>query len=131
MKAVRTWQVELAVVAALLGLTVKLTGGGWVEMLGAAAVLAGFAHAQVADRLAESEAFRARGFDLMAGITLPSVVHCYRWQLRYLVGKEILWCGFFIAHRSWSALVGVGVFLLYPVWRRWYRQREPLGRASA
>lgn len=117
----RTWHFEVALVALVLAATVMLTRGGAVEWLGAAAVLAGFAHAQVADRLAEAEAFRARGFNLMVGLE-PSV-DCYRWQTRYLVGKEVLWFAFFVAHRSWSALVGVGVFLLYPLWRRWYRGR--------
>jgi hypothetical protein len=58
---VKTWQVELAVVSALLaGVAIASRGGGFVEMLGAAAVVLTFCHAQVADRLAEREGQRER-----------------------------------------------------------------------
>ena len=112
---IRTWQLELAAVAAILATITTATGGGGIELVGAAAVTLSFAHAQVADRLAEREAARAR----------PSV-DCHRWAARYLVGKEALWLAYFVAHRSWSALAGVALFLAYPAWRRWWRARRPL-----
>ncbi len=116
---VRTWHVELAVVAVILAAVALVTHGGAVELLGAGAVTLSFAHAQVADRLAERDAARAR----------PSVA-CHAWATRYLVGKEALWLAYFVVHRSWSALAGVALFLAYPLWRRWWRAGHPLRGAA-
>lgn len=112
----KTWKLEFAVVALVLGAVVVVTRGGMLEAVGACAVLAAFAHAQVTERMREKQAAK----------TKPDV-HCYRWSLRYFMAKELLWCSYFVAHKSWSALVGVGVFLLYPLWRRWWRARKPVG----
>lgn len=68
MGAVRTWHAELAFVVLVLAAVAALSGGGSVEWVGVGAVSLSFAHAQVADRLAEREASRA-----VAG------VDCYRW----------------------------------------------------
>ena len=106
-----TWHVELAVVASIL-FSVALVTGGRVELVGAGAVSLSFAHAQVADRLAEREAARA-----------VATVECHRWATRYLVGKEALWLVYFVALHAWSALAGVALFLAYPVWRRLWRHR--------
>ena len=111
----RTWHVEMVVVAAALALVVFVTHGGALELVGAGAVLLSFGHAQVAERLAEREASRP----------LPSV-ECHRWAARYLVGKESLWLVYFVAHRSWSALAGVALFLAYSPWRRFWRSRHPV-----
>jgi hypothetical protein len=43
-----------------------------------------------------------------------------------LVTKECLWLVYFILHHSWSALAGVGLFLAFPIWRKWWRKRKPL-----
>jgi hypothetical protein len=112
---VKTWMVELAVVWLVLIGVVALTHGGLIEAVGALAVLAAFAHAQVAERMREREALKSK----------PDV-HCHRWSLRYFMAKELLWLSYFVAHRSWSALVGVGVFLVYPLWRKWWRKRYPI-----
>ena len=114
---IRTWHIEMAVVAAVLVAVASVSGGAF-ELVGAGAVLLSFAHAQVADRLAEREASRAR----------PSV-ECHRWATRYLVGKESLWLVYFVLHQSWSALAGVGLFLVYAPWRRFWRARKPLAAA--
>lgn len=119
MGAVRTWHAELAFVVLVLAAVAALSGGGSVEWVGVGAVSLSFAHAQVADRLAEREASRA-----VAG------VDCYRWATRYLIGKESLWCVYFVAHHSWSALAGVGLFLVYAPWRRWWRARRPLDKGD-
>jgi hypothetical protein len=111
----RTWVFEIAFVWIVLIGVVYLTRGGLLEAVGALAVLAAFAHAQVAERMREREALKSK----------PDV-HCHRWSTRYFFLKELLWLSYFIAHRSWSALVGVGVFLAYPVWRKWWRGRYPL-----
>lgn len=111
----RTWHIEALVVAiALIGVAVG-TGGGALELLGAAAVLLTFGHAQVSERLAEREAARDK----------PSV-DCHRWALKYFVGKEAVWFVYFVLHESWSALAGVILFLLYPLWRKYWRKRHPL-----
>lgn len=123
----KTWKVEFAVVGIVLGVVVNLSGGGLIELLGGLAVLLSFGHAQVADRLAENERER-QAYAGIAGIQSHSVV-CYRWATRYLVGKEALWLVYFVLHHSWSALAGVGLFLVYPVWRRFWRARKPLAAA--
>ena len=108
----RTWQLELAAVAFALAIVVIVTGNHATEWLGALGVTLSFAHGQVADRLAEKEAARER----------PEV-ECHAMAVRYFVAKEAAWCAYFVLHRSWSALVGVALFLAYPAWRRWYRRR--------
>lgn len=106
----------LAVASVLVGV-VCITHGGWLELVGAGAVLLSFGHAQVADRLAEREASRE-----------VQAVDCHRWATRYLVGKESLWLVYFVLHHSWSALAGVALFLVYSPWRRWWRVQRPLDR---
>lgn len=107
----------LVVAIALLAVNASTHGGG-LELIGAGAVLLSFGHAQVAERLAEREGAREQ-----------AAVECHRWALRYLVGKESLWLAYFVLHRSWSALAGVVLFLVYPVWRRAWRSWRPLDRA--
>lgn len=108
----RTWKLESAFVATILLTVWACTGFKFVELIGVAAVLFSFMHAQVSDRMAEKEALR----------TVPDV-ECHRWSVRYLITKELCWLGYFACTKSWSALVGVGVFLAYPVWRSWYRRK--------
>lgn len=127
----RTWQVELLVAAIVLFGVALLAGGSWVQLVGAGAVALSFAHAQVADRLAEAEADR-RGNELLwvpaenrrnnRQEFTPRLAHCHAWAVRYLVGKELLWLVYFVALGAWSALAGVGLFLLYPLWRRGWRR---------
>lgn len=105
----KTWQGELVVAATVMA-GCALAAGGGVQWLGAAAVIGTFAHTQVADRLSAKEAARA----------VPEV-DCYRWLTRYLVAKELLWIVFFAMTGAWTALAGVPLFLLYPLWRRWWR----------
>lgn len=111
----RTWVAELLVVASVLAAVVAFRHAAIVEWIGSAAVLASFAHGQVSDRLAEREGLRER----------PDV-DCWKWSRRYFVMKESLWAAFFFATGAWSALVGVGVFLLYPAWRSAWRRRHPV-----
>lgn len=114
-----TWKAEIAIVSAVLATVVLATRGGWTEWLGAGAVAFSFAHGQVADRLAEREAAREH----------PDV-HCHAMARRYFIAKEALWFVYFAARGSYAALAGVVLFLLYPVWRRTYRTRRPMGRSS-
>lgn len=127
----KTWHIEMAVVAFVLLAVAIASGGGQLELLGAGAVLLSFGHAQVADRLAEAERERRAYVRFADGDTDAHAVSCHAWATRYLVGKEALWCLYFVAHRSWAALAGVALFLSYPAWRSWWRARRPLGRSVA
>ncbi len=112
---VRTWVVEIAVVTTVLLVVWVATGARARELVGVLAVAASFAHGQVAERMREQEAVR----------TVASV-HCHRMSVRYFVAKEAAWCVYFLLSGAWSALVGVALFLLYPVWRTWWRSRHPV-----
>ena len=83
-----------------------------IEILAAIAVLLTFGHAQIADRMAEQEELRDK-----------PAVDCYKKLWYYFIGKECFWCLYFLLNHSYSALVGVIVFLLYPIWRRIYRRK--------
>ena len=132
-----------------------LSDRGWVEWVGGLAGIVTFANVQVADRLAEAEASReerSEHFGMIhellilpeghekrpseedvkkANSRLYHHAYCYRWATRYLIGKEICWLVYFVVLGAHSALVGVGVFLLYPVWRHQYRKRKPLEAHSS
>lgn len=105
-----TWQIEAGVVLLVLLCVIISSSGRWVEYVGAIAVFFTFMHAQVADHMAEEQ----------ANMPVPSV-ECYKWSQRYFYTKEAMWLVYFISLHAWSALVGVGVFLIYPVWRKYYR----------
>lgn len=117
----KTWHLELLAVACALGAVWCYSGGGKVEAIGSLAVLAGFAHGQVADRLAEAARFTERTTELMTGADL-GLAHCWRWARRYYITKEALWLVYFVNLRAWSALAGVFIFLAYPAWRWTYRR---------
>lgn len=110
----RTWHFEWLFVTAVLVAVNLATGKGGAEWIGALAVLLTFGHASISDRMAEKQ----------ASMTKPDV-DCFRWSWRYFVGKEALWVMYFIAHHSYSALVGCAIFLAYPFWRTWYRKHFP------
>ena len=134
----KTWHAEQAVAATILVAVTLATGGSWLELVGTAAVMLSLGHASVADRLAEAEherRARQRVFDAAVGFPMHDAdrlaVTCHHWATRYLVGKEALWVVYFVVHHSWAALAGCAIFLAYPVWRRWWRSRHPLGRREA
>lgn len=113
----KTWHVEMGFVAAALVAVALVSDRGSVEWIGALAVLLTFGHVQVADRLAE----RAALDEIEHG---QATVDCHRWARRYLVSKEACWLAYFVLLGAWSALVGVGIFLAYPLWRHWYRRAK-------
>lgn len=105
----KTWQKEVAVVAAVLA-SVALAGGARpIEWWGSLAVLVTFMHGQVGFRFTESGRADAVG---------SHAVECHVWMARYFMAKELLWAVYFSWLGAWSALAGVAVFLLYPFWRR-------------
>jgi len=117
----KTWQIEMIVVGNVLAPIAILTAkpeNYYAELIGSLAVLLTFAHVQVADRLAEkAEADEKLG---------EESVECHQWTRRYLLSKEICWLLYFVLLGAYSALVGVGIFLLYPAWRHYYRKKRPL-----
>jgi len=119
----KTWHYEMFFVAIILATVAVCSqiflGKGLVEWVGSLAVLLTFAHVQVAERLAEQAAKEEQ-------VQGDATVDCHRWARRYLVSKEICWLVYFVFLGAYSALVGVGIFLLYPLWRHYYRKRNPL-----
>jgi hypothetical protein len=106
-----TWHVELLVVGTILSAVNVILKRGTLEWVGALAVLVSFAHGQVSDRLAEKE-----------GQKSSPEVDCYRMSRRYFVAKEVLWVLYFVMSGAWSPLIGCGLFLVYPIWRSWWRK---------
>lgn len=101
-------------VAAALVFTAVASPPGPVPWLSAGAVWLTFNHAQVADRLAEAENARSSS---------EQTVSCHRWLRRYYVAKEACWLVLFVITGAWPAVVGACIFLMYPLWRDWYRGR--------
>lgn len=113
---IRTWYFEALVVLLTLVVITASSRSTFIEWVGALAVMFTFLHLQVSMRHAEAAA---------AGVAANSV-DCHRWGPRYHIGKELLWCVYFVAHRSWIPLISVGVFVIYPYWRTYWRRRYPL-----
>lgn len=88
----------------------------WVALVG---VVYSFAHASVADRLAEVEGDR-----VTAG--QAPIIECYDKLHTSFVKREIAWLLTFLLLQSWSALAGVFIFLAYPAWRKAWRRQYPL-----
>jgi outer membrane murein-binding lipoprotein Lpp len=115
MNRIPTWVYESLVAAVILGVVFYLGGGSWQEAVGSLAVFVGFLHGQVSDRLSEKEAQRA------SAPAAQDLVHCWRRERDYFLVKEVLWLTYFISLKAWAALVGVGLFLTYRLWRHVYR----------
>ena len=114
---IKTWQIEACIVFSILVLVNIFTGHEPKEWLGTFAVLFTFLHAQIAERLSEKEAAK-----------LSPEVNCYHYATRYFLTKEVLWFFYFLLSGTYSALVGVCIFLVYPFWRKWYRGKKPMIR---
>ena len=111
----KTWHFETAFVAIILMVTTLIAGAPAHEWIGMGAVLAGFGHASIANRLAEQQATKE----------VPDV-HCYKKLKYYWIGKEILWFSYFLILGAWTALVGAAVFMAYPFWRKYWRRIHPI-----
>ena len=110
------YQKEYLFVLCVLVTPLLITGAfRWTEVIAVAAVFFTFRHAQIADRMQESQAAKAH----------PDVP-CH-WQSNYFfAGKEALWITFFILIHSWAALSGSIIFFCYPFWRKYYRNKHPV-----
>lgn len=116
-----TYQIEFLVVGTSLLSVIILRHDSWVEYIGAGAVFFSFAHAKVANRLAEREEYRKKN-DGHDSVVLP---YYYKTK-KYFYLKEILWFVYFILLGAYSALVGCIIFLLYEPWRNLWRKYHPL-----
>jgi hypothetical protein len=110
---IKTWHCEMVVVALILAAVNVLAHRPPVEWVGAAAVMLSFGHASISNRMTEKQKWMAEGD--------PDLVYCWRWSARYFVAKEIVWIAYFVMTGCYAALVGCVVFLLHPLWRRWWR----------
>jgi hypothetical protein len=110
----KTYQLEQIFVGLVLIIAALITRRGLIEWVGVVAVFLNFGHVSVADRLREAEELRQQRKD-------PVSVECYKKLDHYYFSKEIFWLLYFVLLGAWSALVGVGLFLLYTPWRRMYR----------
>lgn len=116
--ACQTWTIEQNFVLIILAAVALVSGSEPIEWIGVGAVYLTFGYTTISNRLEEIEHERqARG-------ETPEV-ECYRKLQFYFFGKEILWTLYFIFLGAWSALVGVGLFLLYPYWRKLWRKYHP------
>ena len=104
----RTWHKEALVVASVL-IAVAVYRNSRVEWLGGLAVFFTFMHASVSFRLSEAEERRT-----------VAQVECFRKAQYYFLLKETCWFTYFLLIGAWSALVGVVVFLVYPLWRKYH-----------
>ena len=111
----KTWMYEAIVVWVVLAIVAYCSGNSITEWVGAIAVMAAFGHTQISDRLAERQK-----------IKIDPDIPCYKHLLTYFFVKEAMWLAYFILHRSYAALVGVGLFLLYPAWRKFWRWYYPI-----
>ena len=130
---IRTWQLEIAAVVAVLAAVAIASGGGAIELVGAGAVALSFAHAQVADQLAEAERERRAFVRFADADTDAHAVTCHRWATRYLVGKENALAGVFrrtpLVIRARRRCAVPRLHAAYTPWRPWWRARRPLGRS--
>ena len=116
---VQTYVIEYVFVGGVLIAIALISHKGLVEWLGVLAVFLTFGHTSIADRLHEREAKRYN-------IDKKVEVNCY-WKLNYyFYAKELCWLIYFLLLGAWSALAGVFIFLLYPLWRKVYRKYHPV-----
>lgn len=115
----RTYHFELTFTLLFLTCVAVLSNKGLVEWIGVLAVYFTFAHATVGDRLAEVQAkeHKEQG---------KATIECYHKLSTYFYLKEICWFGYFVILGAWSAIAGVFLFLLYPLWRKWWRKYQPV-----
>lgn len=107
---ISTYIKEMLVVIPILCITTWINANNTVNWTMTAAVIATFCHAQISDRLKESQQIIAN-----------KTVKCY-WKLNWYFGiKEILWITAFIMVHTYAAIVGSVLFALYPFWRKLYR----------
>jgi hypothetical protein len=105
-----------ALAAALAGVALKEFLIIWLSAL---AVFCSFLHAQVGTYMAED----------MSHTEIP-LTPCFHKLGEYWVYKEILWFLVFFISGAYPAIAGSVIFLLFPVWRKIYKQeRQRIAKA--
>lgn len=112
-----TWMGETLIVTAILSIICYLNGNQWIEWIGTAAVIFTFKHASIADRLAERQGVKKEEHQ---------EVKCYKKLHVFYYIKEVLWLTYFLIHKAYAPIVGVAIFLLYPIWRKIWRKYHPM-----
>src|SRR3989344_1622450 len=122
-----TWHYEAAIVGLALILVALFTSPAWnlvlidqemlkkfaIIWLSAGAVFGSFLHAQVGTYMAED-----------MSITEKPLTECYHKLGEYWVYKEILWFLVFLISGAYPAIAGNIIFLLFPVWRKIYKEER-------
>ena len=78
----------------------------FINWLSVVAVMGSFLHAQVGTHMSEA-----------MEVAENPAVHCFTWSGRYWIVKEILWAIVFFLSGAFPAIIGSGLFILYPAWR--------------
>lgn len=107
---VKTYIKELAAVTVVLSIVWAASGCKPIAALGTLAVILTFCYVQVATRMDEKTQKET------------GRVSCQKLLAPYLVAKETCWLIYFWYLGSYSALVGVSIFLAYPWYRHWRRR---------
>ncbi|MDB5265228.1 MAG: hypothetical protein JWN64_799 [Parcubacteria group bacterium] len=122
-----TWHYEAVTVAIILIITAVLTSPSLSSVresaqalkefciiwLSAAAVFGSFLHAQVGTYMAED-----------MSISETPLTPCYTKLGEYWVYKEILWFLVFFISGAYPAIAGNIIFLLFPAWRKIYKEER-------
>ena len=107
-KGIHLFHIEDVFVFIVLMTTAFLSKGGYIEWLGVLAVFMTFKHTVEAFRLEDVvERMEAHG---------DTAYNSHGRQTHYFYIKESLWFIYFFLLGAWSGLVGVIIFLLYPLW---------------
>ncbi|MFT5280654.1 MAG: putative membrane protein [Flavobacteriaceae bacterium] len=92
----------------------------WIaDWIALCAVYFTFVHASIAERMYEAEEKNTKE-------NKENNVECFYKLKKAYYSKEILWLITFTLLSAWSALVGVFIFLLFPIWRKAWRKQFPL-----
>lgn len=116
---IQTYILEYVFVAIILIAVALFSGKGGIEWVGVLAVFLTFGHASIAERLREREELKHIQKDSIE-------VHCYYKLPYYFYAKEACWLIYFVWLGAYSALAGVGLFLIYTPWRKYYRKWHPI-----
>jgi uncharacterized membrane protein YfcA len=106
---VKTYHLEMLFVAVILSAVVIASGSGFIEWIGAIAVLLSFGYMTLNNRLHESQEQEDQGK-----------------LYYYYMSKEIFWLMYFVILGAYSGIVGIFIFICYHPWRNYYRKYSKL-----
>lgn len=108
----KTWHYELIVISLILCGITFFAANNLVNWVTTVAVLLTFQHAQIGDRLQERQ-----------GVMDKPTVECYHKLNKLFAAKEVFWITAFILMANYAAIFGSALFALYPLWRKYYRNK--------